>query len=58
MTKSIAQQIFEYRKRYGYSQVDIARIIGVNRRTIIRIEKRQESPSKIFIKILKMEGII
>jgi len=42
-----------YRKRYGFSQEELARLLGISRRDLYRFEERGKTPSLAFA--LKLE---
>ena len=54
----IADQLKKYRKKHKMSQEDLAKVIDVSRQVIARWEINYSYPSKMSLKILKLEGII
>lgn len=45
----------EYRKKYNYTQEELSEIIGIEPRTLQRIEKKENNPSvKTFRKLIKV----
>ena len=54
----ISKLLKEYRERYGYTQIDLARIVGVTRRTINQWERGKTIPNDVYTFKLKMEGVI
>ncbi|CAN2248102.1 Uncharacterized HTH-type transcriptional regulator MJ0272 [Bacillus vallismortis] len=41
----LKNRLIEYRKKYGYSQDQLAELLNVSRQTIISIEKEKYNPS-------------
>ncbi len=50
-------RIREYRARYGLTQAELARLVGVRRETIVFLEKGRYSPSlRLACRIAKVFG--